>query len=191
VVEVGGIHEFPKRPRRFGGERNGLGLDDGHLAGDPPEALYRPKRFLEVVNHAEKQHHVEGAQWRQIHREKVAHDSFRGAVQHTMREVESTLARKPDRIPEVGHVMECQNRLARCMPSRKVVRRSWKIDGPRIMVQRDNAAGARAFGHERVITIPGADVEHRLVREIGQVQPRQVIMMMPGCFPTRGHHPIA
>src|SRR5439155_19555966 len=55
----------------------------------------------------------------------------------------------------------------------------------------DHTVSLSSFGHEGVVAIPRADVEHRLVGQRRQVQARQIVMVMARRLSSGRHHTIA
>jgi len=59
------------------------------------------------------------------------------------------------------------------------------------VIERDDAAGGGAFGHEGVVAVPRADVEDRLARQVRQLEPNQLLMVMLERLAPRGHHALS
>ena len=91
--------------------------------------------------------------------------------------------RRPGKIraPEVGRVARLVGQHAAFEALVPVLRARGEVDTPGVVIERDDTRRAPPLGEERVVAVPGADIEHRTTAEIGKL----------GLGHHLGHHRLA
>jgi hypothetical protein len=137
-------------------------LNDGHVTRHLREPGQRAQRVAHVIEHAQEEHHVEGAEGRQIHRHEVADHRLDLTAPSGVRDIEPATAGEICGVPERG-LLGKLHRQALCFALSVMRLMSAEVGGPDVVVQRDHAASSALFSVEAVEAIPRPDVEHRLV----------------------------
>ena len=144
-----------------------LGLNDRHLLGDGADALEAGQRFAHVVEHAEVEDHVELADLVEVDGLEVGHQRLDRRAQRGCRQLEPPSSRQVG-LPEVLLVPGLVGQRAVLDALGPVGAAGGEVDAPGVVVQRDDPCGAGPLGLERVLPVPGADVEDGAAWHVGE-----------------------
>ena len=89
-------------------------------------------------------------------------------VEHAVREIEAAPSGKIG-APEVGRVARLVRQHTLLEALVPVLGTRGEVDTPGVVIERNDTRRAAPFGKERVVAVPGADIEHRTTPEVGKL----------------------
>ena len=119
----------------------------------------------------------------QLRSGEVADDRLDLAVQRLVREVEALAARQRVVVPDsAGDLVRVARRQALGLALGALAADRLAVQAPHVAVERDDARRSLALGAERVVAVPGADVEHALALEVERSADRRPLLVvdLPG-----------